>query len=267
MKVYFWIWCIAMDQLEDDFDNLPNKSFEDIISSYLTSVHQEFEQAREDIYATSWKKRTKQLLSALLVQQVTVLKLLGENNTSLTATVATLFLRIMLEASIKIAWIKLAPDDNALALMKSDLRSSEQLSEDMQAFASKNNIQVTSSIAAAKDWLDHEEAEIGFRQGKLKELDPRDMALAAGEDSMRLYRTFYITLSGGLHSTWSHISRYNLTRSLNPLHKAVFVPTIRCEDRDIIFFVVAAEIFDHSIKTLGGRSMQSFAKLKEKLSS
>lgn len=255
-----------MDNREQDSDDLPKKKLEDVISAYLSSASLEFVQAREAVYATSWNKRTKQLLSALLAQQVTVMKLIGENNTSLTATVAPLFLRLVLEVAIKISWIKLAPDHNALTLIKSDLRSQEQLAEDIKTFASENNVQVSLAIAAAKEWLDSEESEISFRSGKVKDLDPRDMALAAGEDTMRLYRTFYITLSGGLHSTWSYISQHNLTRSTNPLHKAVFVPTIRSEDRNIIFLVIAAELFDHSLKILGINTIQSFAALTKELS-
>ena len=240
-------------------------TFESIIAEYLSQLANEFESAKTETYNKPYLKRTKQLLLALLAEQVTIVTLLGNNTHSLSTTSAPMFLRVILEAAIKVAWLILSPDENTLLLMKSDLRSFEQTSLEMQSFAEANNEQVQSAIDAANDWLNSEQAEINFRDGKVKDLDIRDLAKRAGDETMRIYRTFYVLLSGNLHSTWSQVSRYNLIRSANPLHRAAFVPTIKMPDRDVVFILIAAEIIDHSMKALTSSEPRAFSWLLGRL--
>ncbi|WP_260241617.1 DUF5677 domain-containing protein [Kaistella jeonii] len=106
---------------------------------------------------------------------------------------------------------------------------------------SEENQQVIDSI---ENWINSQNYEFLtiVNVGSWSEKSVREMATETNE--LELYNYFYQPFSNVAHNSWSHVAKYNLAGSDNPLHKFAKVPAIYKYYFDFYYMDLAMKYVD-----------------------
>lgn len=164
---------------------------------------------------------------------------------------APIFLRSMADNYINLAWILKSPKERSknfilhgLGQLKLNLEHRKK-----QVESDGHNIEDDPLIKFEENFINSQrytfltEVNLGSWSG----LSTRKMAEES--DCIDFYNYVYQPFSSCVHSTWGHISKYNVEPSDNPLHRFLYKPILLAFDPDIAYLDLAAKYLDKSFKS------------------
>jgi hypothetical protein len=170
-----------------------------------------------------------EVIGGLLARQATLSIQLADNPMIWNPHIAPIILRSMTDAHITIAWI-LADnfEERAREYILYGLGQEKKLVEHYKIELENDpDLQkIQSQIEIREKWIESQrypfltEVNLGSWSGT----NTRNMSIEA--DCESLYKFAYEPFSAVAHNMWQHISKFNLKRCTNPLHKYHQVPTI-----------------------------------------
>ncbi len=169
--------------------------------------------------------------------------------------IAPIFLRSMADNYINLAWILISPKERSkefilhgLGQMKLNLEHRRNQIESEGKDANKDKlIEFEEEFINSQRYTFLTEVNLGSWSGK----SMRAMALEA--NCIDFYNYVYQPFSSCVHSTWGHISRYNVIVSDNPLHRFMYKPNIIEFEPDIFYLELAAKYLAKSISAFDNK--------------
>ena len=195
-------------------------SIDSILEEYSRLLSDEFSER-----AAMWPRdaehfQEREVVGGLLSRQITLAMEMASNPSVWSAHVAPLFLRAMTDVHITLAWIIQSSAERAREYVRYGLGQEKLLVEHLKSYveASDGSPSLREAIRAQEGWLNSQRLTVltEVNVGSWSGMDTRSMAEAAG--CLDLYRFAYCPFSAAVHSTWQHVSRYNLIPCNNPLH-------------------------------------------------
>lgn len=192
-------------------------------------------------------------IGGLLSRQVTLSMNLAAAPQIWNAHVAPLILRTMTDAHITLAWILLDPKERAKKYILYGLGQEKLYIEHLKSELVAEDNQTNLIIEARESWLNSQRADFltEVNVGNWAGLDTRQMASEA--DCQGLYKFAYTPFSGVIHNMWPHVSRYNLVRCENPLHKYHRVADILNAPSDPDYVYRSAKYVDRSFRAFDNK--------------
>ena len=228
--------------------SLTQEAIEKYISHVEAELRERWNSWKNDLYLN----HVHEAIGALLARQVTLVTHFARSPVSWNVHIAPLFLRAMIDVYINFAWILKDPSERSERFVLYGLGQQKLQLEHRRKQLTKEGIEVESDpvVKATEDWINSQRYEflVDVDVGHWAGLNVRSMAEEA--DCMDLYNFSYAPFSAGVHSTWPHLCRLNLTVCKNPLHKFHRVPTIDEYPSDIGFLDTAAKYLSKSFAAL-----------------
>jgi len=197
-----------------------------IVERYTESLFVE-----RDERFVSWRQDAQELaehevLCGLLGRQVTLASQLAFSPLLWSGHGAPMLLRSMTDVYITFAWIAKEPAVRARQYVEYGLGQAKLQLAHRRAYLERAGKKPDEDpfVQAWERWLNAQLFEFLtiVELGAWSGLDTRRMAQEA--DCLDLYNFAYVPFSAATHSTWPHISLYNLTECTNPLHGFHRVP-------------------------------------------
>lgn len=171
------------------------------------------------------------VVGGLLSRQVTLVSKLYCTPSNWNNHIAPMFFRSIVDVFINLSWILKSPDDRSRMFIEYGLGQAVLQNEHRKAWLLERGASVEDDLiyeaTAAWIWAQKVTHTVDVNIGAWSETNTRRMADEAGCKS--LYDFAYVPFSACTHSTWQHISQFNLIASDNPLHRFAQVPSI-CDD-------------------------------------
>lgn len=189
-----------------------------------------------------------EVVGALVARQVTLATQLASTPSIWNGHVAPLILRTMVDTYITLAWIFEKPIERAREFILYGLGQDKLYFEHIKKDLKKSG-EDTDNHPIVKDmeklinsyrFADLTEINLGSWSG----LNTRKMAEEAG--CMEIYRYAYVPFSAATHSTWNHVSKYNLEPCSNPLHGYHKIPVDPNLPVDISYLYRAVEYVEET---------------------
>jgi hypothetical protein len=169
-----------------------------------------------------------EVVGALLARQVTLAIQLASSLSNWNGHIAPLFLRAMADVYINFAWVLCDPDNRAKKFILYGLGQAKLELEHRRADLATREAKVgeLDYIQIQENWINRQRAVFltDVNVGSWSGISTRTMADEAG--CLDFYNYVYTPFSSCVHSTWSHVARYNLSPCNNPLHRYHSVPAI-----------------------------------------
>ncbi len=173
------------------------------------------------------KRHIHEVVGGLLARQATLAGEFASNPSLWNDHTAPLFLRSMVENCITIAWILKEPEERASQFMAYGLGQDNLLLEHAKEDLREAGVDPDKDpeIETWERWLNSQrytfltEVNVGSWGPNLRDM-AHEVKLAA------LYRNDYARWSGGTHSMWHHIARFNIQYCNNSLHGYHRIPLI-----------------------------------------
>lgn len=180
-----------------------------------------------------WKKfpvniyeaEVSEVVMGILGRQITLSQQLAIAPQIWNSHSAPLFLRSMGDSHINLAWICKDPLRRSREFIIYGIGQEILSVENYKSIAKEEEIDDLDEVIRLKElWIDRQrlrqltEINLGSWSGQ----SIRKMAEEAGE--LNFYKFSYAPFSAAVHSSWQHISVFNLTQCNNPLHKFHQVP-------------------------------------------
>lgn len=166
-----------------------------------------------------------EVVGALLARQVTLAKRMARNPDFCDMHIGPIFLRVMVDNHITLAWILKDLPTRARLFVLHGLGQAKLYVEHLKAAKEDNaDVRLQPAIEAMERWIDSQQysflTEVNL--GSWSGADARQMAEQA--DCLDVYRYAYTPFSSCVHNMWNHVGRLNLAQSGNALHKYLLVP-------------------------------------------
>jgi hypothetical protein len=226
-----------------------------IIDSYIENIVEE-----QKYRWNNWEKKLddKEIFDVIggIISRQTALTINFVKSPNIwNGEIAPIFLRSMADNYINLAWILKSPKDRAkefilhgLGQLKLNLEHrKKQIESDGKDIESDKLIEHEESFINSQRYTFLTEVNLGSWSGKSTRL------MAEEADCLDFYNYVYQPFSSCVHSTWGHISRYNVEPSDNPLHRFLYKPIILDFDPDITYLDLAAKYLDKSFKTFDNK--------------
>lgn len=193
----------------------------------------------------------RRVVGSLLARQVYLsLNVIG-NPGLWNSHTAPLLLRPVLESYLKIAWILQSPVSRSHGLARADLVGAlNRVSQLKDASAKLTSQKKMEKFSAPTVKALQDELALYSDDHKPLMIESREMARKVGGKALETYRAYQVKLSSAVHSTWNHISRYNLTRDPNPLHRFQCIPMFPEIDFDFMHAVAAVDLCERTLGLL-----------------
>lgn len=196
-------------------------SIEDACAAYIREVREEFDERINAWRVDLAQQEVHEVIGALLSRQVTLAVEVASCPHLWTAHVGPIMLRAMADVHISVAWILGAPRDRARKFIEYGLgqvklmleHRRQRIVEAGEKVEDDPVIPVYESWVDSQRWLFLTEVNVGTWSG----ITTRKMAEEAG--CLDFYNNVYMPFSAATHSTWHHLSRLNLRRCTNALHR------------------------------------------------
>lgn len=227
-----------------------------LIENYVAALRAELAERWKNWTIDLTQREVFEVIGGLLARQVTLATQLASSPYIWNAHIAPLILRSMVEVYINLAWIFLDPIDRSrkfilhgLGQEKLDIEHRKQLMVNAGQKPEDDPL-----IKYKEEWLASQrfafltEVNVGAWSG----IDGRKMAEEAG--CLDIYRYAYTPFSAGTHSMWHHISRWNLTPCLNPLHRYHSTPGDPTLSPDPDYLYRAAKYAEKAFKLFDEKS-------------
>lgn len=220
-----------------------------IINSYIESINNDLKK-RWNI----WEKdlNNKEIYDVIggIISRQTALTIQFVNSPNIwNGEIAPIFLRSMADNYINLAWILISPKERSkefilhgLGQMKLNLEHrKKQIESDGQDANKDKLIEFEENFINSQRYTFLTEVNLGSWSGKSMR------AMAQEANCLDFYNYVYQPFSSCVHSTWGHISKYNVIVSDNPLHRFMYKPNIIEFDPDIFYLDLAAKYLAKSI--------------------
>lgn len=197
-----------------------------IIEEYIQMVRAELRARWGKWPINSDSIESHEVIGALLARQVSLATQLANSPSIWNGHIAPLILRTMVDTYITLAWIFDDPKERSkkfiihgLGQLKLEIEHRKaQLKTEGKNESDDPVIKMKESILNSQRFSFLTEVNVGSWSG----IDTRAMAEQA--NCLDLYRYAYTPFSAATHSMWHYISRYNLEKCANPLHRYHGVP-------------------------------------------
>jgi hypothetical protein len=247
--------------------------FKSIASTFESNVRKEVRMRWNAWTIDLSKNEIHEVIGGLLSRQATLAIELVISPTLWTNHVAPLLLRSMGDAHINLVWIMKDPLARSrqfiqygLGQMKLRIEHHRENIESGQAAPEEELM-----VEGMEGWLDSQRFSFltEVNVGNWSEMNVREMAIEA--DVLDFYRFSYQPFSAAVHSSWNHISQFNLMHCESPLHRYHRVPAIADQGMIPTYPIVAAKYFNKSVCAFDEFSdvrvdtVDSYAELKKSL--
>jgi len=204
-------------------------SFDEVnkwIREYLDGVKKEFEERCSKWPISIANPAPGEVTIGLFRRQYSLACHIAANPGIWTPDVAPILLRCMVEVYIWLAWILESPDERAKLYIEDGLGKEKLIlmhradELEQQGMNPDDDIMVQNS----NDWIEHQKISflVDVNTGTWSGLDARKMA---GECGCRdFYRFTYYMFSTAMHSSWNHVSRFDLQHCASPFHAFHKIP-------------------------------------------
>lgn len=198
------------------------------ISKYVDVIYIELKERWNSWRIDLTKKEVHQVVGGIMSRQVAVMTNFASSPNFWNGDMAPAILRVLADNYINLAWILKDPEDRAGKFIKYGLGQAKLNLEHRKAQMEKDGMNAKDDILmqASERWINAQRltfwTEVNL--GSWSEMSTRKMAEEA--DCIDFYNYVYQPFSAATHSTWDHISRYNLEYSDNPLHMFLLKPKV-----------------------------------------
>jgi hypothetical protein len=252
------------------------KEISKIVDNYNQMVRTELLNRWKKWQLDLTKPEIYEVVGALVARQVTLATQLANTPSIWNGHIAPLILRTMVDTYITLAWIFEKPIERArefiLYGLGQDKLYFEHIKKDLEKSGKDTDnhpiVKDMEKLINSYRFADLTEINLGSWSG----LNTRKMAEEAG--CMEIYRYAYAPFSAATHSTWNHVSKYNLEACSNPLHGYHKIPADLTLPVDISYLYRAVEyveetfeLFDTKTNVKGDApsSIETFYKSIDKL--
>lgn len=226
-----------------------------IISEYIDRIFSELKERWNTWEKDINRKEEFEVIGGILSRQVAIMTNYASSPNLWNGDMAPIILRALVDNYINLAWICKEPSGRAQKFILHGLGQEKLNIEHFKSRIKKDGGKPNedSIVQSLEDWINSQrysfitEVNLGSWSG----INTRSMATEAG--CIDLYNYAYQPLSSSAHSMWNHISKFNLERSENPLHKGFFKPVVHKFDSEFTFFEMGAryleksfQLFDHT---------------------
>lgn len=218
--------------------------FASFVQKYLAGIHSELV-ARWQVWPVSIvNPGPSEVTIGLLRRQFSLAAHMAMNPGILTPEVAPILLRCMVEAYIWLAWILEDPNDRAKKFIDDGLGKEKLIIKHRTDECEEQGLNADDDpiLKMSKLWIERQRFSFLIDvnlSGSWSGLDTRKMAEESG--CRDFYRFTYPMFSSSVHSTWNHISRFDLIACSNPLHAFHFIPAERLTSPTPHFLELAAK--------------------------
>jgi hypothetical protein len=163
---------------------------------------------------------------------------------------APIILRSLADNYINLAWILKSPDDRAGKFIRYGLGQAKLNLEHRKAQLEQDGMNSKHDVItqATEQWINAQRytfwTEVNL--GSWSEMSTRKMAEEA--DCLDFYNYVYQPFSAATHSSWNHISTYNLEYSDNPFHMFLLKPKVTRFDPELEYLELGAKYLSKMFK-------------------
>ena len=217
------------------------KYLEDYIENLGEDLKKRWNNWEKDLYEIE----IYEVIGGLMARQVSIANEFSRSANLWNPNIAPIILRSMIDNYLNFCWILVEPLERSQKFiyfgLGQDKMQMEHRKSAQQTNPSDENQMVIDSL---ESWINSQNYEFltVVNVGSWSEKSVREMASETGE--LELYNFVYQTFSNVAHNSWSHISKYNLTSSDNPLHKYAKVPAIHNFTFDFYYMDLAMKYVD-----------------------
>jgi hypothetical protein len=202
-----------------------------MIQDFCATAHEDL-----NIRTDNWSlglsdNETREVISALLARQVTMATHFSKCPEIWNPHISPIFCRCMADVFINTKWILADPGARSRKFIEYGLGQEKLALEKYEAqIASEEQSgkeipdSIHRMIETRSQLLENQKYRflIPVNVGQWSSMDTRKMADEVGEK--KFYDYVYAQFSAAVHSTWHHISCFNLARCQNPIHGGHSVP-------------------------------------------
>ncbi len=211
------------------------KMTDDVFLNRLREIAKRFCESAAREFAlrmTEWRcdfsqNEVREVVGGLVARQVTLAREVVGNSSIWNGHVAPMLLRSMADVHINVAWILREPVTRAKMFVAHGLGQAKLQLEHQKAISEESGKRNSELIEGLESWVNEQRLLdlTNVELGSWSELNARKMAEEAG--CLEFYNFVYTPFSTCTHSTWPHISVYNLSQCKNVLHGFHSVPAIK----------------------------------------
>lgn len=186
-----------------------------------------------------------EVVGGLMARQASIANEFSRSANLWNPNLAPILLRSMIDNYLNFCWILLDPLERSRKFIYFGLGQDKiQLSHRKLAHETNPSEDNKLAIDSIENWINSQNYEFLtiVNVGSWSEKSVREMAIET--DELELYNFVYQVFSNVAHNSWSHISKYNLTISDNPLHKFARVPVIYTYSFDFHYMELAMKYVD-----------------------
>lgn len=198
----------------------------------------------------TWEKNLDEteiyeVIGGLMARQVSIANEFSRSANLWNPNIAPILLRSMIDNYLNFCWILLQPLERSQKFIYFGLGQDKIQLAHRKLFQESNpseeNQQIIDSI---EGWINSQNYEFLtiVNVGSWSEKSVREMATETNE--LELYNYVYQPFSNVAHNSWSHIGKYNLGVSDNPLHRFAKVPAIYQYKCDFYYMDLAMKYVD-----------------------
>lgn len=221
-----------------------------LLDNYLNNVVAELK-LRWNIWEKDLSRKEEfDVIGGILSRQTSLTINFVENPSLWNGEIAPILLRSMADNHINLVWILKQPSNRAKEFILHGLGQLKLMLEHRKTQMEADGLDINEDPL-----IKHEEEFINSQRyvfltevnlGSWSGVSTRKMAEEAG--CLDFYNYVYQPFSSCVHSTWGHISKYNVMISDNPLHRFLYKPIIREFNPDPFYLKLAAKYLDKSFK-------------------
>jgi hypothetical protein len=221
-----------------------------LVERYIDGLSAEFQSRWDQWPVTIENPGPSEVTIGLLRRQYSLAMHIATAPNLWTPEIAPILLRCMVEVYITLAWILIEPEERSKKFIEYGLGQEKLIIKHRNDEAADQGLDIDDDPInqEAIEWLEGQKYSflIDVELGSWSGLDARRMAEEA--DCLDFYRYTYPRFSTVVHSTWNHISRYDLLTCMNPLHGGHHIPRTWPLPISTDFLRLAAKYMD---KTFG----------------
>lgn len=223
----------------------------EVFLDYSDSIENDFVEQIEKWPSSLEESVVYRIMGAQLARQVHFTLSISTNPGLWNGHTAPLILRPMLETYLKMAWALQSPLSRCNGIARADLLGAISRLKQLKQEAEKNeSAEASTTLLDSMNDLFEQELALFDDQEKAILIESREMARKAGEQALTMYRNYQVKFSSAVHSTWNHISRFNLNYDPNPLHRFQLVAMFPEIGANFMHAFCAADLCDHTFRLI-----------------
>lgn len=200
-----------------------------LLPEYIDRVGTEFESRIRDWDQDVFDKELNDVVGGLLARQVTLAINIAISPQTWNQHVLPILLRSMADVYISFAWILLDPRERSRKFIEYGLGQEKlELAKHREAMTENDDVpeELENFVKMREQLLENECLSflLPVNLGAWSEINTRKMAIDI--DDKQFYDFVFTPFSSCMHSTWAHVSKWNLETCTNPLHMMHRLPAV-----------------------------------------